>query len=371
MSLLERVKNYTAGALRTAGRYVAGPVAAGVMALTPAPAQAEEANTSLYADIMVTEDLHSDVMVSVDHRDLEAAVQHITDDDYDTHATILGLNTPEFHGLRLRQTGMIEYGEDSETNGSFNTSAFYSIPDTDLRLSVGGGGAFPSNDWMVRGGLGYFDEVLNAAFEVLHHESSGQDLDFRGYAGFLLDNGFYLSVGKGEGTNLYNSIGYIGGPGEFNAFIRNWLDYSDMSSKHSAQFTWNSTRGRGTWEFHNQFQTGTDGLRDFLTTWDPTLGRAPFLVNYGEYGLLFTFAQDPEGLGGSAQFGYNPGTDFAHGFLQLTVGHRHNYNADDDTTLTMDTGVDIDPALIGIGVTAHIPSGEFDGWAYAGFDFDL
>jgi len=353
---------------------------AGIATLGAADALAQEAvpedTNAITAGTIVYDDNHSDTLIEFEHNDLELAVEHITTEDYTGHRTMLGLRTGDLSGFELRQTGILDYGADLDSDGSdlegaFNTNAFYTPPNTDLRFGVGGGASFPDKDWAAHGNLTYTGNVLHTSVDLLHHENGIYPIDSRGFASILLKNGFYLSLGKAEGANLFGITGYVGGPGEFNAMIKNWANYQDRSSRHTAMFTWNSTKGRGTYEFQNNLWTGPDGAWDLMGgAYDPTIGWAPMLAHYGEYGLLLGFRQNEAAMGGGALFAFNPGN--RGNFLELGVDYnRLLADGDNDVTATLNLGTELGPISAMASIKQEVTEPETQFWIYFGHKFDL
>jgi hypothetical protein len=364
MKILNRLRNY-----------VAASIVAAATALSPGNAEAEETQptedpVSLTAEAMVLPDLHADVRIEVEHDGLEAAVEQITDNDYDGHSTILGIRSPDLAGFQLRGAGVIEYGAGQDTIGGFNTNLLYSIADTDLRVGVGGGAHFPDMDWIAHGNFSYFGDIVRLSADVLHHEDGMYPADGRGYVGFLLPNGFYLSAGKAEGSQLFNIIGYVGGQEGFNAIMRNWFNYDNLSSKHDVMLMWNSVKGKGFYDFQTNFWTSPDGVWDMLQgNYDPTIGWAPMLNMLGEYCVQIQASQNNGGVTGMAMFAFNPGN--AGNFFEVGGRYRHNFNAEDDIELMLNAGTDLGPLVVTAGTTADVMDGNLAAWIYLGKTFEM
>ena len=349
--------------------YAAATIAAASIALSPVNAEAEEART-ISAEEYVTSDLSTDTRAEYTGDGLEAAVEHFTDPDFDDHSTTLGLRTPAFHGFQLRQTGILSYGADTELNGGFASNLVYTIPGTALRIGAGGGAHFPDQDWTAHGTFAYFGDVLQTDLGIFHHDSADWPVDARGYASILVLGGFYLSVGKCEGPNMFGMLGYIEGEGGFNVRNRNWLDLSDLGSRHDLMLNWNSSRGRGAYEFQNRFQTNVDGEWDMLDGhYDPTIGFAPSLALFGEYGVELRFSQDSAGMGGGASFAYNPGN--RGNLIQAGMDYRHNFDSEDSLTANVMAGTDINGTLLFVNATADILNQDISAWVYVGRWFDI
>ncbi|MBI5881468.1 hypothetical protein HZB90_05030, partial [archaeon] len=337
-------------------KHVAYAAAAGLAGIIAMPAMAH-ADNSLTTEAMVMPDLHADARVGVTHDGLEAAVEQVTDDDYDNHSTILGIRTPDLAGFQLRQTGILEYGAGRDTTEGFNTNLFYTITPVKLRLGIGAGAHFPETDWITHGNISYLGEIVRVSADVLHHADGEYPADGRGFARMLLPNGFYLSAGKAEGPNIFNAIGYVGGEGSFNAIMRNWFNYDNLSSKHDLMLMWNSTKGKGFYDFQTNFFTSPDGVWDMLQgNYDPTIGWAPLLDMLGEYCMQIQASQDSNGVGGMAMFAYNPNN--AGNFLEIGGRHRHNFEGDDEATVMLNAGTDLGPLVVMAGTTADVRDGN-------------
>jgi hypothetical protein len=346
--------------------------AAGI-ALYAGNAKADDA--TLTAATIVYQDLHSDTRAEVESGDLEGAVEQLTSGDYEAHETLLGARIPIVKDLQLRQTGLVDYGNDfdsdgDDTEGSFDTNVFYSISD-EFRVGAGGGADFPSDDWIAHGNFGYFGELLNTQLDVLHHDASSYPVDGRGYASVLFPNKFYVSAGKSEELNFFNILGYIGGKGEFNLREMNSVNAEDQSSRHKLVLTWNSTKDRGCYDFFNHFEAGVEGYLDMLHgMWDPTIGFVPVLSNYGEYGIELDFKQNSANIGGGVMLAYNP--DNAGTFVELGSDYSYTEETDDgDVSVTMTVGADLDLITGMASITQEVTEPETRFWVYLGKDMEL
>jgi hypothetical protein len=349
-------------------QHIAYAAAAGLAGILAIPATAHA--TDLTTEAMVMPDLHADARIEVENDGLEAAVEQITDNDYDSHSTILGIRSPDLAGFQLRQTGILEYGAGQDTAGGFNTNLFYTITPAKLRLGIGAGAHFPETDWITHGNISYLGEIVRVSADVLHHENGEYPADGRGFARMLLPNGFYLSAGKAEGANLFNAIGYVGGEGSFNAIMRNWFNYDNLSSKHDLMLMWNSVKGKGFYDFQTNFFTSPDGVWDMLQgNYDPTIGWAPLLDMLGEYCVQIQASQNTGGVGGMAMFAYNPNN--AGSFIEIGGRYRHNFDAEDDIELMLNAGTDLGPLVVMAGTTADVRGGNLAAWVYLGKMFDL
>jgi len=349
-------------------QHIAYAAAAGLAGILAIPATAHA--TDLTTEAMAMPDLHADARIEVENDGLEAAVEQITDNDYDSHSTILGIRSPDLAGFQLRQTGILEYGAGQDTTGGFKTNLLYTIPGTELRIGVGGGAHFPDMDWIAHGNFSYSGDIFKTSVDVLHHENGEYPADGRGFARMLLPNGFYLSAGKAEGPNIFNAIGYVGGEGDFNAIMRNWLNYDNLSSKHDVMLMWNSVKGKGFYDFQTNFWTSPDGVWDMLRgNYDPTIGWAPMLNMLGEYCVQVQASQNTGGVGGMAMFAYNP--DNAGNFFEIGGRYRHNFEGDDEATVMLNAGTDLGPLVVIAGMTADVMDGNLAAWLYLGKTFEM
>ncbi|MBU0461640.1 MAG: hypothetical protein KJ574_03570 [Nanoarchaeota archaeon] len=348
---------------------LAAAAAAGIAAY--APETRADDTTQLTAETRVVDDLSSDTRIEVEHEGLEAAVEHLTNDDYTGHQTLLGLRTPQLGNFELRQTGFIEYGKDTdadgaETEGAFNTNLFYTIPSIDLRIGVGGGAQFPDNDFITHLNLRYWGDLIRVIAGGMY-DSAREEFDGRGFASIMAGQ-FYLGVGKAAGPNLVGYIGLLSGKGGFSAGAVNYANYEEASSSHDMFFTWNSTYGRDGMDFQLNLDTGADGWKDFL--FDPTVGWKPWLNKYGEHSLDLNFHQNPDGMGGAILYAFNP--DNAGSFLQIGAGYDHTESTDDhDVTATFAVGTDLSGVILMASTSTEVTEREWNVLLHIGKTFNF
>lgn len=321
--------------------------------------------TALTAETMIKNDTGSDTRLEIEGSGFEAAVEHITNVDYDNHRTMMGIRTPGLEGFEFRQTGVLDYGLDQETSGAFNTNVFFHTPKKTLRFGAGGGASFPEKNWLAHGNVQYEGNDLKAILGLLYDSSKGQ-MDVRGFASFMASP-FYIGLGKPSGPVLINYMGIIDSKNEkFSAGAINRLNYETLASSHDAFLMWNPRCSRKGMDFQLNLETAADGLADFL--FDPTIGWKPFLNKYGETNLAFSFRQDNKNFGASAMMSYNPGSK--GNFLEIGSAYAKN-GEDKDASATLRVGTDLGAIMLMASTTAEFTENEWNVLIYIGRTFEF